>query len=78
MMIVRYLINKNLYASAETFMKEMELPNNVLNYIKLKHFIVTKDFGKAVVLVQKISSADNDMPISVITGTKLITKHSTI
>jgi hypothetical protein len=54
LVVFQYLQALNLEKTVEQFREEANLSGAVLNYIKLKHYIDRKDFGRAVVLVQTV------------------------
>ncbi|KAJ3254020.1 protein with putative role during mitosis [Boothiomyces macroporosus] len=58
--IYQYLLESNMEHAAESFRNEARIPATVSNKLKMEYFIKKKDFGKAVVLVQKVmASVDN-------------------
>ncbi|KAJ3320768.1 protein with putative role during mitosis [Boothiomyces sp. JEL0866] len=55
--IYQYLLECNLEQAAETFKIESRIPDTVANTLKMENFIKKKDFGKAIVLVQKVMAS---------------------
>ncbi|KAJ3276020.1 hypothetical protein HDV01_006190 [Terramyces sp. JEL0728] len=58
--IYKYLLDSNMEQTAENYRIEAQIPDKVSNKLKMEYYIRKNDFGKGVVLVQKVmASLDN-------------------